>query len=80
MGGGVVSARVGMGTQNTRDILSPPHPARSMNTAPTIILMFVGWLLGMQNTFSHGDRFFLPFFFLNGGSVPRPGHKSLFTP
>lgn len=60
---GVVSARVGLGTQNTRAILSRPHPARSMKTAPTIILMFVSWLLGMQNTFSHGDRFFLPFFF-----------------
>ena len=64
--------------------LPPPLcPAGSIETVSTDILMFVGSLLGMHNTFSHGDRFlffFLFSFFINGGSVPRPGHKSLFTP
>lgn len=39
--------------------LPPTRPARSTETGPTVILMFVGWLWGMQNTFSHGNRFFL---------------------
>lgn len=46
-------------------------------------LVFVSWVLGMQNTFSNGRKFFFPSTpppFCNGGSVPRTGHKSLFTP
>lgn len=48
-----------------RRIISPPRPAGAwrQKTAPTVIRTFVGQLLGMQNTFSHGGRFFLLLFF-----------------
>ena len=51
-------------------------PAGSIETVSTDILMSVGSLLGMYNTFSHGDRFFFfPFFFFYKwwfGSQARP--------
>ena len=44
----------------------PPRlcPAGSIEAVSTDILMFVGSLLGMHNTFSHGDSLFFFFFFL----------------
>lgn len=53
-------------------ILSPSSSARRRTTAPTVLLMSVGWSLGTQNTFPHGGRFFLLFFKWWFGSQARP--------